>query len=571
MRVNLAVIDVCTATAWFGRRCERGLSGNTHWLTGWRMVGVGAENHEAGMPRRSPAAEVAPWWVKLADTMALPVMGQAVVARALAAEGTWAQKVAFYRRADISPAARESMLRSVTASEAVRLLAVDVRPDGSLLDVAVDAFGPSVGLVLLCSTHEEFHDDAVRIATRLPADQAISVARRWPPGRSMPTSVHVALVEAMLADVPSRQVAEGPDEEENRRAQEAQFHREEEWENHLWEILEPLPQVWRPLAERRDRAGRHVQWVLLAKADDLPDDVLRACVPAVTHAWWGACRSPSLTAQIRLCAMQKYAARFPRLREIAQGQIDRTVSDVLATGWSVVPEFWWATDWDPVDALAEVCSAPRVLARSVDALVDAALPEAAPDSREREQWLARRAKAAAGLALNGKTPDASVRRLLPLLDSAAIHVIASRRGQSLRNACAAELARRSNAVGGGSSAGAKRRPTSACAVPSDRSLAAQADQSAALRGCLGLLDGPPDERALALAAMLASDYVDDRLLRELPAAAVLSSERHAERVASIIAAACGDDERRWNAWEELVTSAGAETFGELLRDLDIAS
>lgn len=528
-----------------------------------------AEEIQAGMPRSSPVAEIARWWVRLADMTALPKAGQAVVARALAAEGSWAQKVAFYRRADVSPAARECMLRSVTAGEAVRLLAANSRPDWSLLDVALDAFGPSAGLVLLCSPHQALHDDAARIAARLPSDQVIEVARRWPPSMIMPMGVHVALVEAMLADVPPRQVAQGPDEEENRRAEEAQFRRETEWENHLWELLEHLPQVWRELAERDDMAGRHVQWVLLARAEDLPDDVLQACVPAVTHAWWGVCRSPSLTARIRLRAMQEYTVRFPRLREIAQRQIDRTVSEVLATGWSVSPEFWWTTDWDPVDALADVCRAPRSLAKAVNALVDATLPKSPRDAREREQWLARRARAATALALNVKTPDASVRRLLPLLDTTAIHLIASRRGQSVRNACAAELAQRPNTAGKGTPATAGRGATSSYVVPSDRSLAARADPSAALHACLGLLDGPPNERALALAAMLTSDYVDDELLRELPAEAVLTSARHAERVAGIISAACGEDESRWNAWEGPV-SAGAEPFGKLLRALDIA-
>ena len=519
---------------------------------------------EVGELRSSPAAGVQRWWVELAEMAALPSAGQNVVARALAVEGTWAQKVVFYQRGDLSVVARECVLRNVAASEAVRLLAVDGLPDSSLLCVAVDAFGPLPELVLLCSPYRELDDDAARIAARLPAGQAIAVARRWPPSVVMPTSVHVALVEAMLADVPPRQVEEGPDEEENRRAQEAQFHREEEWESHLWEMLESLPQVWRTLAERGDKAARHVQWMLLAQADDLPDDVLRACVPAVTHAWWGACRSPSLMAEIRLCAMQEYAVRFPRLREIAQRQIDWTVSEVLAIGWSVSPESWWTRDWDPVDALADVCRAPRSLARAVDALVDAALPEAPRDAREREQWLARRAEAAAGLALNVKTPAASVRRLLPLLDAAALHVVASRGSRSLRNTCAAELARRVRATGETMPAAPTRGRTSICVVPSDRSLAARADPSAALHGCLGLLDGPPDERALALAAMLASDYADDELLRGLPAAAVLRSERQAERVAEIVAAACGEDEGSWIAWEGFAISAGAETFGKLL-------
>lgn len=166
-------------------------------------------------------------------------------------------------------------------------------------------------------------------------------------------------------------------------------------------------------------------------------------------------------------------------------------------------------DWDPVDALADVCRAPRSLAKAVNALVDATLPKTPRDAREREQWLAGRARAATALALNVKTPDASVRRLVSLLDTAAIQLIASRRGKSLPDACAAELAQRPNTA---VDAAAGRVPTSACVMPSDRSLAARADPSAALRDCLGLLDGPPHACALALAAVLASAYVDDEVL-----------------------------------------------------------
>jgi hypothetical protein len=206
-----------------------------------------------------PDAETQVWSGKLAEKAALPQAGQSVVAHFLATQGTWMQKAAFNRREGLTSHARERMLRNVTEKEAVRLLRLNGQPDLSDLSVSVDTHGPSTDFVLLCCPYPQRHDHAARIAAGLLADQAIAVARRWPPNVMMPTNVHAALIDAMLADVPPRGFDEGPDEEENRRICEAQQRAELEWESHLWELLETLPQVWRALVERDSIAGRHVQ------------------------------------------------------------------------------------------------------------------------------------------------------------------------------------------------------------------------------------------------------------------------------------------------------------------------
>lgn len=85
-------------------------------------------------------------------------------------------------------------------------------------------------------------------------------------------------------------------------------------------------------------------------------------------------------------------------------------------------------------------------------------------------------------------------------------------------------------------------------VPSDRRLSECPEPYAALRECFSLIDGPPAQREPAIAAMLASEFMDSELLSMLPAADVLTSEHQAESAAELIAAALGEDHERWAAW-----------------------
>ncbi|HEU5425287.1 MAG TPA: hypothetical protein VFU74_00345 [Actinocrinis sp.] len=501
-----------------------------------------------------------PWWSALAVSPALPPAGQEEVAQALAVHGSRGQRTAFYGRDDLTKAARICLFQAVSAREAALLLAHDDSPDVECLKAAVAVHGPCADFVILCARHPHLHAAAVQIAAQLRADQAIEAARRWPRREQLPMAVHTALIEAMLADLPSRELSEGPDEAENRRAFEAQHAAEITWEANLWELLEHVPQLWESLARRETTAGRHVQWVLLARADDLPDETLRACLPAVTHSWWGK-GSPYLTAHIRLCALRGYVESFPRLREIAQDRIDQTVAEVLANGWSVYPQFSFLFDWDSVDALAVISRNPRHLTRAANALVETEPPNLNFD--EREPWETRVARAAIGLASNPITPDTAVRGLVHLLDRPTIRLAAGRGQEALRSTCAAEIAWRDE---GSSSPQVARKPIRMRSVPSDRRLSECPEPYAALRECLSLIDGPPAQREPAIAAMLASEFMDSELLSMLPAADVLTSEHQAESAAELIAAALGEDHERWAAWGRLTEAMPDSriTLGRLL-------
>jgi len=93
--------------------CDRSRDESCDLSEIWRTVAVDTEESEVGELCSSPAAGVQRWWVGLAEMAALPSAGQYVVARVLAVEGTWAQKVVFYQRGDLSAVARECVLRNV--------------------------------------------------------------------------------------------------------------------------------------------------------------------------------------------------------------------------------------------------------------------------------------------------------------------------------------------------------------------------------------------------------------------------------------------------------------------------
>lgn len=523
-------------------------------------VTVGVTLPNLGYAEHTAIMGAMPWWSALATLPALPSAGQEAVAQALAVHGTRGQRAAFYGRDDLTTAARIRLLQAVSAREAALLLAHDDGPDIECLQAAVAAHGPCADFVILCAGHLQRHRAAEQVAAQLSADQAIEAARRWPCQERLPMAVHTALIEAMLADLPSRELPEGPDEAENRRAFEAQHVAEITWEANLWELLEHVPGLWESLARREAFAGRHVQWVLLARADDLPDETLRVCLPAVTHSWWGE-GHPYLTAHIRLCALRDYVEGFPRLREIAQDRIDQTVAEVLANGWSVYPQFSFLFDWDSVDALADISRDPRHLTHAANALVETEPPNLDPDKRR--LWEARVTRAAIGLASNPATPDTAVRRLVHLLDVPAIRVAAGRGQQALRSTCAAEIARRDERS---LSSQPTRKLVRMRTVPSDRRLSERPEPDSALRECLSLIDGGPAQRALAIAAMLASEFIDSELLCMLPAADVLTSKHQAENTAGLIAAALGEDHERWTAWSRLTEALPAPciTLGRLL-------
>jgi hypothetical protein len=213
------------------------------------------------------------------------------------------------------------------------------------------------------------------------------------------------------------------------------------------------------------------------------------------------------------------------------------------------------------DALADISRDPRHLTRAVNALVETEPPNL--DSDERKLWETRVTRAAIGLASNPITPDTAVRGLVHLLDDPSIRLAAGRGQQALRSTCAAEIARHDERP---FSSQITRKPVRMRSVPSDRRLSERSEPDAAQREYLSLIDGPPAQREPAIAAMLASEFIDSELLCMLPAADVLTRKHQADNTAALIAAALGEDRERWATWSRLTEALTDPciTLGRLL-------
>lgn len=530
------------------------------------LSGTRRRRGEAAQDGVLPAA-----WRVLAMLDDLPEAAQASVAEMLVAHGTPPQRAAFCAREDVADSVRTGMLRAVDASEATRLVRCVPRLNAELALTAFQTHGASADLLLACSAHLESDDLAVRIAGELRAAGAIEAARRWPRSRPLPLQVHSALIDAMLNDVPPRTGCNGPDKEENDRNLKAQMAAEGEWEDQLWELIEHVPQWWADLAARDGRAGRHVQWVLLSRVDPMPDPVLRVCLPAITHEWLSTRPgTPDLHAKIRLCALRDYVRQHPRLREIAQDRIDRTIAEALAAGWEIRPRFCWASDWEPVDAAAELSHDAKVLARIARAVVVGDFPTSGVGLESTSERDRCRSHVANRLAHNPYTPNGALREILPHLDEAGLGMAAQRHQQALRSRCAHELTTRqaaSTAQGGSGTRGPRRWAS----VPTDRQLAAQPDPAAALGERLPLPDVRSVERELAIAALLASRFSDAAVLDALPAERVLACDVQAAQVAARIVEMFGLDPAAWRRLALWSRTAGEDPadadveFGRLLR------
>lgn len=104
-------------------------------------------------------------------------------------------------------------------------------------------------------------------------------------------------------------------------------------------------------------------------------------------------------------------------------------------------------------------------------------------------------------------------------------------------------------------------------IPRDEELKSADDPSAALLGYLlelSTLDGN-DHRRLAI-ALLRSQFADDTVLRALPVSVVTRSPWHSERIAELIAEACGDETRRWAVLRDRLTLRQG-SFGSVLDEI----
>lgn len=460
-------------------------------------------------------------------------------------------------RPDLDDASRAELLRAARPYEVTEMLD-RWPPNVELVDLAVLVHGSSPRLVAYCGA-QGWVAKAARLAAGVRPEEATAVPARWEDqvGYPVPPEVRLALLDAAVVDRsgPTPDFSSMMDWE--RRDFFEQVEREEEAETRrVWHLIEAVPELWTELA----REGRHavvVRAVLLDRRADLPDDVLIACLPTITH---DALRSGTeddrlrpWRAGLRLSSTASYVRRRPRIRAIAPDALRRVVREAVEDGWTPRDRILRQPDWpaiaglavltDDADLLAAAAAAATAGAATATARAATARNHPAEPSRpslpDTADWSAERAEAVVALVDNPATPRAALVALVPTLDKRTLNLILERGESELADACHAQLERlRRDAEA--------RRPR-LVAVPSDDELARTADPVAELRGHLRHLRASAAQRDLTADGLLRSRYTTPELLRAVPARHVLACSARAGQVADIIIEACGDDLDRWQA------------------------
>lgn len=459
-------------------------------------------------------------------------------------------------RPDLTPDLREHLLTAAPPAVVMAVLTTGAIDPGLIRTVAA-AHGPLPELITLCGARD-WLDLATELAAQLDWRTVFSVERRWSAEvGELPDAVRVALTQAALTErdpAPSTATLSEREKHELRRRQRQE--REARLDT-AWQLIADHPRLWPGLTHHAD-----LRALLQARASELPDAVLLACLPEVTaHDLREDDRD---LAELRLDIAARHVGRHPRLREIAADELRELVREVLATGWT--PGGHDEPEWRGLGALAELSTDTEVLTTALATLRDAA--PSPYHSRDRDllhHWHRRRAQALATLAANPAVPRADLLAVLPGLDDTALTALHDHSDGDLRAACAHRLAQLRQAA-------ADKSPH-LVPVPADEELSTHPDPAATLRAQLPLLRGRAAQREATTEGLLRSRFTTPEILRALPAVRVLAAPEQAELVASMVAAACGEDQRRWQALRARCAPPPPRTlrFGALLDELATGS
>ena len=509
--------------------------------------------------------KVLPVWVELARRPGLSLVQQRAVAERLAAAGAGELALEFFERGDVADEVRALLIQQTRSRYwATRLLTCS-RATEEHVRVAARTHGPSPDFVLAAARHG-FLDAAEEIAAKLTHGDAALVQVQWRtdgPESPMARALRERLLAAALADKPQVEKIQSMSGQrlEDVERQKAVF---DNWRNDIWTLLEPEPELWLPLA-RHPEYGQTIQVVLLDQVADPSDDVLFACMPLITGEWFGD-RKDVFWAGVRLAVVAERVRQLPRVREIASQDLQRVVREVLAGGWT--PEAAVADGaWNAIEGFAALCDDPQLLNQAVDAVAAATLEWDKDTSKRLPQWEEQRSKAAEALTANPATPIAAVIRLLPMLSEAALRSHLGHADPAVRAAARDELTHRAQV-----SSQAQLQEPAFPRVPSDEELDHEPDPRAVLASFLPLLRGRAAQRDAICEQLLASRHTDPSVLRALPAARVLTSQRQAPLVVQMIVEACGDDPARWQALHAVLDPlpSVSVTFGKLIETISAA-
>lgn len=461
-------------------------------------------------------------------------------------------------RDDLNDDVRTHLLREAPAYLVIDLLKV-WPPDLGLVKVATEVHGVLPDLVVLCGDRG-WVEHAADLAGQVGWTDVQQVAHRWSehgPGE-IPDSVRISLVDAALTEREPRPKLSSLTEWEQRELLD-RLHEERTARARIaWSLLEQRQELWAELAQHGAHAMQ-VRRILLEYPDELADDVLLACLPEVLSE---QLRDKEYMAGIRLQSAAGHVRRWPRLRQIATQELERLVREVVDGGWTPQGEFG-RPDWNGITALAELSNDTQLLTAAVTT-TQTAEPSRYKTSESLKSWFDERAAAVAALTMNPDVPRSDLIALVPTLDEHALEAAHRHSDGALKSACQEQLAQRREAA-------AQQRPRFV-EVPDDDELAEHDDPAAVLHAHLKHLKGRAAQRDLTIDGLLRSRFTTPEILRALAAARVLDSAEQAERVAALLAAACGDDHLRWSALPTHCDPppARAVTFGAWLDRLKSA-
>lgn len=438
--------------------------------------------------------------------------------------------------------------------------------DIELVDTAVAAHGPLPALVVYCGM-QGWLAKARELAAMLRPEHAESVPGMWERqvDAMIPDDVRLALLDALMVERDPAPDFAAMTEYERRDAFERLKREREIWDRRVWALLEPAPHLWAGLA----RDGRHaniVRLILLRYPADLPDEVLTACLPAVTLDDFrsvGGDKPDRWDGTLRLSQAAFYVRRRPRLRVIAPDELRRVAREAVEDGWTPRDPLL-GPDWSGIADLAVLTDDTTLLADTATAAAATTERNAAPFSSYRSggpDRSAERADAVLALAANEATPRADIVALLPALDEQTLGRILEHSDGDLADACRAQIDRLRREV-------AARQPKRV-AVPGDDELAQAADPVAELRKHLRYLRGPVAQRDVTADGLLRSRFTTPELLEHIPARHVLGCAERADQIADLIIEICGDRLDRWQALAAMANAKAAPsmTFGTWLAQL----
>lgn len=431
-------------------------------------------------------------------------------------------------------------LRTHLLQEAPRHLVVDLLnawpPDPGLVTAAAGAHGAMPDLVAHCGA-QGWDDLAGTLSQQLDWTDIMHTAYLWSQQASaeMPAAVRVALVHAGLTEREPRPDLSSMSQWEKREMLERLEQEHAARHRAVWSLIERHSQLWESLAHDEQYGGQ-LQRILLEHADELTDEVLLACRPEIVSE---QLRGAKYIMGIRLERAAELAQRWPRLRVIAQADLDRLVREVIDAGWTPA-ERYTGPDWPAIAALAEISDDTQLLSSCIAAIRSAQPPARNYRDREREhRWSEQRADTLAALATNPHVPRDDLIALVPLLDQPSLEAIHERSHGELRDACSTQLARLRHAD-------EVQRPR-ITSVPDDDELTALEDPVSVLQAHLKHLKHRAAQRDATIDALLRSRFTTPDMLRALPAFRVLDSPEQAGQVAGLIVEVCGNSRRRWDA------------------------